>query len=370
MTMFIQILISFFFTFIPESLDFLFSGLYIWVSISLNLARFVVIRNIEQVPTTNTRIQRSKKYQRVSFAVIVALSVAYGIMSLKCSKIAYPIVTCILQLSVSGLPWLFSLALNVLMVLLVINIIYKRYQNKAIRFRDTSEATGIDTGSRDNITDKLLQQVAYSMIFQVSFMAIPYTFIVTMHFLSTNCLLKLVKLQEHETIYCIIQSMVPLLNPIALGLFLKQKRDMLASFLYIKNISDCFTTSQKIIPISDDSLQAIHELDETDIQKSYVPAQINISAISTVSNPRVISVQQCIETTMVENITDNMSVVSQKSSTSLSQNHSHRYSSVFIRNNLSITSMTSVTSSISVLSKSSTIQDTYSITNRRFCISK
>jgi hypothetical protein len=90
----------------------------------------------------------------------VALSVAYGIMSLKCSKIAYPIVTCILQLSVSGLPWLFSLALNVLMVLLVINIIYKRYQNKAIRFRDTPEATGIDTGSRANITDKLLQQVA------------------------------------------------------------------------------------------------------------------------------------------------------------------------------------------------------------------
>lgn len=272
-------------------------------------------------------------------------------MSLKCSKIAYPLVTFILQLSVRGFPWLFSIALNVLMVLLVINIIYKRYQNTAIRFRDIPEATGIDAGIQTNITDKLLQQVAYSMIFQISFMAIPYTFIVTRHFLSTNYLLKLVKLQQYETIYCIIQSMVPLLNPIALGLFLKQRRNMLASFLYIKNISDWLTTSQKIIPISDDSLQAIHELDEINIQESYVPAQINISAISSVSHPLVTAVQQCAETTMVESITDNMSVVSQKSSTSLSQNQSQIFdSSVFIRNSLS--------RSISVLSKSSTIQDT------------
>jgi len=288
----------------------------------------------------------------------VALSVTYGIVSLQCPKIAFPVGRCILQLSVSGFPWLFFLILNVLMVLFAINIVYKRHKNKAARFHDTPETTGIGPGRQPNITDKLLQHVAYSMIFQISFMTIPYTFIVTMHHLSTNYLLKLVMLQERETLYCIFQSMVPLFNPVALGLLLKQRRDMLTSFLDVRKISSLFTTSQKIIPISDDSLQAIHELDEIDIQESYVPAQTNISVISTVSHPLVISVQQCTETTMVESITDNVSVVSQKSSTSLSQNHSHRYSSVFIRNSLSITSMTSVTSSISVLSKSSTIQDT------------
>jgi hypothetical protein len=73
-------------------------------------------------------------------------------------------------------------------------------------------------------------------------------------------------LQEKENLYCICQSMVPLLNPVALGLLLKQRRDMLTSFLDVRKISCLFITSQKINPISAESLQTIHETEEFKIQ--------------------------------------------------------------------------------------------------------
>ena len=317
----------------------------------------------------------------------MTLSVTYGIVSLHFPKIAFPVGRCILQLSVSGLPWLFFLILNVLIVLFAINIVYKRHKNKAARFHDTPEATGIDPGRQLNITDTLLQQVAYSMIFQISFMTIPYTFIVTMHLLSTNYLLKPVMLQEKEKLYCICQSMVPLLNPVALGLLLKQRRDMLTSFLDVRKISSLFITSQKINPISAEPLPTIHETEEFKIQD--ISTKIAVNHPSMVL-PRRCFVEQYSETPFTYSInngdkicklgstlcdvndgefiietdreidtlprssgdiTNNINAISQ-----LSQAHHHKNSSVLTKQHLSTTSLASVASSRSkTLKKDSTI---------------
>ena len=273
------------------------------------------------------------------------------------------------------------------MVLFAINIVYKRHKNKAARFHDTPETTGIGRGRQPNITDKLLQQVAYSMIFQISFMTIPYTFIVTMQFLSTNYPTKLVMLQEKETVYCIFQSMVPLLNPVALGLLLKQRRDRLTSFLDVRKISSLFTTSQKINPISAESLQTINETEE--FKKQDISTKISVNHPSMVL-PRRCSEEQYSETPFTysinngdkiyklgstlcdvndgefiletgieidtlprssEGITNNIDAISQ-----LSQAHHHKYSSVLTKQHLSTTSLGSVTSSRSkTLKKDSTI---------------
>lgn len=225
---------------ISDTVKFFLQGLYLSLLILLNVTRLLVLKNINKVQSSNTRVRRSRIYQYLLPLCVVIVSITYGVVSHSgMSRTLVYIALFSLHAIVIGLPWFFFIFLHSVMLVSSLSVAYKRHQNNMVAvITQTSDAreTRIEI---PKVANALLQQVINSLLFQTFCIAIPHSYTIIMDFIFMGERDR----DEHNTFTFILQSLFPFLNPIALGLFLKQRRNILANLLRFP--INCITTSSE-----------------------------------------------------------------------------------------------------------------------------
>lgn len=225
---------------ISDTVKFFLQGLYLSLLILLNVTRLLVLKNINKVQSSNTRVRRSRIYQYLLPLCVVIVSITYGVVSHSgMSRTLVYIALFSLHAIVIGLPWFFFIFLHSVMLVSSLSVACKRHQNNMVAvITQTSDAreTRIEI---PKVANALLQQVINSLLFQTFCIAIPHSYTIIMDFIFMGERDR----DEHNTFTFILQSLFPFLNPIALGLFLKQRRNILANLLRFP--INCITTSSE-----------------------------------------------------------------------------------------------------------------------------
>lgn len=232
---------------ISDTVKFFLQGLYLSFLVLLNVTRLLVLKNINKVQSNNTRVRRSRMYQYLLSLCVVIFSITYGVMSYsEMSRTVVYIALFSLHAIVIGLPWFFFIFLHSVMLVSSLSVAYKRHQNNMVavitQTSDARETRTERTATRieiPKVANALLQQVINSLLFQTFCIAIPHSYTIIMDFIFMGERDR----DEHNTFTFILQSLFPFLNPIALGLFLKQRRNILANLLSFP--INCTTTSSE-----------------------------------------------------------------------------------------------------------------------------
>lgn len=230
-----------------DTVEFFLRGLYLSLLILLNVTRLLVLKNINKVQSNNSRVRPSRIYHYVLPLCVVIFSITYGLVSYSgMSRTVVYITLFSLHAIVIGLPWFFFIFLHSVMLFSSLSVAYKRRKNNMVAvITQTSDTRGTRNESTvtrieiQKVANSLLQQVINSLLFQTFCIAIPHSYTIIMDFIFMGERDR----DNHNTLSLFLQSLFPFLNPIALGLFLKQRRNILANLL---NVSiNCTTTSSE-----------------------------------------------------------------------------------------------------------------------------
>ena len=148
--------------------------------------------------------------------------------------------------------------------------------------------------SQQSVTRKLLQQAIYSLLYHIVFMALPYSYVVIMDICIGNWLTNGYILTNQKLIYHYSWIILPILNPIALGIFLKKHRKSLLLFWKAIQISTERPRSLEPIPESQE-LQIVPEDIHVSIEKKR-SKDISCRKLSTSEHCSVISRQSILST--------------------------------------------------------------------------
>lgn len=234
-------------------------------------ARFKVIKNIETVPSGLQRVRKPNYYQ---ITIVVVLSVAVVVRSvvaiLDIPGVPRQLAFRYSSIAFLTIPWAIFCSLNTILIVKTIIFAYKWNVSKRVRSYSLTESN-----QQDSVTAKLVKQVVYSLFFHTGFMMIPYAFLIVIDTLSWTETANEKMLGYLEQPRLILQAMLSLLNPLSLGILLKQHRQVLASFLGIKKLSQIIS-STRVYPavVMNNTLHTIPELSSTDQVISLEPKSL------------------------------------------------------------------------------------------------
>ncbi|CAC5420612.1 OLFR [Mytilus coruscus] len=276
--------------FIFEPMDFLFRGLYIWLSLSLSTARYFVLKKIE-IPNNNLRV-RSKIRQWLPIPIVLVASCIFLFMiTVEIPDISRYVTLYFLQVAIIGIPMLSFVILTTLLVLYTLKVVYKRKN----MIGQCLETTSSIHKSQQSVTRKLLQQAINSLLYHIVFMALPYSYVVIIDICVDNWLTNGDILTNQKLIYHYARIILPIFNPISLGIFLKKHRKSIQSFW-------------KAILISTERTRSLEPIPESQ-ELQIVPEEINISIESQKKGSKDMSNRRLTTTST----SDHCSVISRQS---------------------------------------------------------
>ncbi|CAG2187848.1 PTHR1 [Mytilus edulis] len=268
--------------FIFDPLDFLFRGLYICFTLSLSTARYVVLKKIE-IPRNSPMVSRSKTRQWLPFPIVlVAFCIFLLMITMEIPDISRYVTIYFLQVAFIGIPMLSFVILTTFLILYVLKIVHKRQTMMDRHLKRTSNRQR----SQQNVTGRLLQQAIYSILYHIVFMALPYSYVVVMDMCVVNITGRYV-LRNTSLFFHYVEAILPIFNPISLGIFLKKNRKSLQSCL--KAIQDLAVRMQPLQPIFEtQELQlvpnAINEFIESQKEGCQDISRIRVSKLSATSS--------------------------------------------------------------------------------------
>lgn len=211
----------------PEPLDFLCCGLYIWLSLSLTTARYFVIKKID-IPNINPRLNRTKIRQWLPFPIVlVASSIVLIMIIIDVPDISRYFTVYFLQLAVIGIPMLSFVIFTIFLILYTLKVVFKRHNGIG---HYSERSTNSIQRSQQSVTGRLLQQAIFSILYHIVFMALPYSYVVATDVCVDNWFSQCNILSNKKLFFHYTLAILPIFNPISLGIFLKQHRKSLKSF--------------------------------------------------------------------------------------------------------------------------------------------
>ncbi|CAG2225137.1 PTHR1 [Mytilus edulis] len=267
--------------FIFEPFDFLFRGLYIWLSLSLSTARYFVLKKIE-IPNNNLKVRRSKIRQGLQIPIVLVASCIFLLMiTLEIPDFSRYATLYFLQVAIIGLPMLSFVILTTLLVLYTLKVVYKR-QNMIGQCLETTNSI---RKSQQSVTRKLLQQAIYSLLYHIVFMALPYSFVVIMDICVENRLTNGYILTNQKLIYHYAGIILPIFNPISLQLFWKAIRISTERPRYMKPIPE----SQELQIVPEEINISIEKKRSIDISSSPLTKTPTNEHCSVISRQSILS---------------------------------------------------------------------------------
>lgn len=280
-----------------DPLDFLFRGLYICFTLSLSTARYVVLKKIE-IPRNSPMVSRSKIRQWLPFPIVlVAFCIFLLMITMEIPDISRYVTIYFLQVAFIGIPMLSFVILTTFLILYVLKIVHKRQTMMDRHLKRTSNRQR----SQQNVTGRLLQQAIYSILYHIIFMSLPYSYVVIMDMFVNNLFTGRYVLRNKSLFFHYVEAILPIFNPISLGIFLKKNRKSLQSFL--KAIQDLAVRMQPLQPISEtQELQlvpnATNEFIESQKEGCQDISRIRVSKLSaTTSSNRSVGRQRRLSNT-------------------------------------------------------------------------
>ncbi|CAC5420598.1 unnamed protein product [Mytilus coruscus] len=213
--------------FIFEPLDFLFRGLYICCTLSLSTARYVVLKNIE-IPRNSPIVSRLKIRKWLPFPIVLVASCIFLLMiTMEIPDRSRYFTVYFLQVAFIGLPMFIIVILTTFLILYILKVVHKRQNMMDRHLKRTSNKQR----SQQNVTGKLLKQVIYSFLYHIVFMALPYSCVLILDMFVDNSFTDGNVLKHKRLFFHYAEAILPIFNPISLGIFLKKHRKSLKSFL-------------------------------------------------------------------------------------------------------------------------------------------